>query len=190
MRSVADRMKRAGWKFVQGVLVLLSQGAVGVMPCCSGFQESLRRCQELSDKANPPRSASPLNSHTWKPFERPGLETESNTLEMTDCLQYPAKTAHGLGFLSPQLLQTIRTLGSTFVSGLGDVLTGPRGKTGQMHDGEKKENMEAHRCAVTGRHGAGGSPLMLTPPIHPWGPECTADEISQVWTGLEPPWIR
>jgi len=45
-----------------------------------GFQESLRRRQELSDKANPPRSASPLNSHTWKPFVRPGSETEPNAL--------------------------------------------------------------------------------------------------------------
>lgn len=85
----------------------------GVTPCCSGFQESSRRCQELSDKANPPRSASPLNSHTWKPFERPGLETESNTLEMTDCIcvmwavfyrlsmfTYCKKTSHTKSLLS------------------------------------------------------------------------------------------
>lgn len=123
-------------------------------------------------------------------------------------LQYPVKTAHGLGFLSPQLLQTIRTHCSTFVSGLGDVLTGPRGGNGtnarrrkerkyggewETKDGFMRDSLssfvwwslQAHRCGVTGRHGAGGSPLMPTPPIHPWDPECTADEISQVWTGLE-----
>ncbi len=85
----------------------------GVMPCYSGFQESSRRCQELSDKANPQRSASPLNSHTWKPLKTPGLETESNTLEMTDCIgvmwavcyrlsmfTYCKKTSHTKGLLS------------------------------------------------------------------------------------------
>lgn len=84
-RSPSSNALSSERRLGQAALGLLTQGAVGVTPSCTGFQESSPSCQERSDKANPPRSASLLNPHTWKWFERPGLETESNSLDMTDC---------------------------------------------------------------------------------------------------------
>ncbi len=72
------------------------------------------------------------------------------------------KIAHGLRFLSLQLLQTIRTRDSTLLSGLGDVLTGPRerrrkerkygGARGCARD-SLSGGLCSYRCVVMGLNG-------------------------------------